>query len=166
MAPIALFVKLGWGIGHALLLSQVLVAVVALPVAGVFGQMQGQGAVRAEKPEEPVRQPPGAFARRRLEPRDGRGRKCQLRLLAQADAILRRAAAFAKPGHVGIGRLDHPERLEDVEGLGVFGQLREMRQTIRPSPFAGRHRAISPLWWVVRTVSVKLFIETYFSKNF
>lgn len=31
MAPIALFVKLGWGIGHALLLSQVLVAVVALP---------------------------------------------------------------------------------------------------------------------------------------
>jgi hypothetical protein len=31
MAPIALFVKLGWGIGHSLLLSQVLVAVVALP---------------------------------------------------------------------------------------------------------------------------------------
>lgn len=31
MMPIALFVKLGWGIGHAFILSQVLVAVIALP---------------------------------------------------------------------------------------------------------------------------------------
>ena len=64
------------------------VAFIAPPVAGIFGQVQRQGALRAEQTKAAVGQPHLArFIGRKLG--DGRRRERQFRLLPQPDRVLR-----------------------------------------------------------------------------
>lgn len=134
------------------------------PVAGIFGQMRGQGAMRAEIAKEPVdqRARPGTGRR---EAADGSRGESQLRLLSQPHAILARTPRAAQRRRIGKPRLDQAQGEEDVMGLRVVDQPLKQRQIVRPRPVAGRHRAISPLCWDCRTVSVKLLSETCRRKN-
>ena len=72
------------------------VAVVALPVAGKFGDMQRQRPLRTKKAKEPVGQLGRAVAFGWFELGNGRRRERQLSLLAQTHLVVTRAAAFPK----------------------------------------------------------------------
>lgn len=71
--------------------------------------------------------------------------------------------AFAQARMISEMRFDNAQRLEQVMLLRRVDKVVEQGvlipgHSVRPRPFSGRHRAISPRFSVVRTVSVKEFM--------
>ncbi len=135
------------------------VGVVALALAGVFGQVQRQRAVGAGEAEEVLLDARCAIGVV-LDAGEGRGGETAVGLLPQAQRVIGQAHGMAEARALGEFALDTAQRLEEVvvPGRGLHGREGVHRFGRRPG-FA-RHRITSPRSVVRITVSVKLLIDT------
>ncbi len=99
-----------------------LVAGIADAFARIFGEMQGQGAVRAEHPEEISRQACRAALARRLEVGERRRCEDQRGQLPQAQRIVCRPRRRAEAWKLRMDGLDTAQRLKEIEGIGRGAQ--------------------------------------------
>ena len=146
------------------------VALVAKPVAGVFGQMQRQRSIRPEQAEEQHQQPI-RMPRLPRAPAGQHGRReIDRRLLRQPDAVLRRPHALPEARPVAVQRFQlahHAVERERVRRGGdpageIVGCLHH--RIARPPRRSGQ-RITSPRSTQRSVVSVKPLIDTYLAKN-
>ncbi len=99
------------------------VAIVARPVARIFGQVHGQWAVGTEQPEEMHQQPRGVAVVLGLPAGEGGGGEFDCGKLRQPNRVLRRADGAAETRAIPVQRLQPAHRLIEVPVPGCRGEV-------------------------------------------
>ncbi|MCY1433860.1 hypothetical protein D9M71_499000 [compost metagenome] len=136
------------------------VGVVALALAHVLGQVQGQGAVGAAEAKEELLQARRALLCGRRQRCQGCRRKSAIELLAKANRLIGQAQGMAEAWQLRRLALKPAQGLEEIVVPGFGLHLAEDVHRVGRRPGLAFHRMISPRSVVRSTVSVKLLIDT------
>ena len=135
------------------------IAGVVQPLPGIFGDVNGKRAIRAEQAEQSSLKTRRTGLRSVERGERGR-RKRQIRVLSQSNGFIDRPQRATPPWLLGVQALQSSQGLIEIVPVRRLRQSGQEVYSVGLVPHCGTHRLISPLVSERRTVSVNELIET------